>query len=315
MARLKKEILEKEFSYNAFYQMIDSSVLSMFVYDGLPDTIPADILENVFNKKGQLIGFRHDGDLIIAPFEYGADPDVYGYGRKIIARSLNGKVWTFDRIKDADKIAIGWNNSKHCPDYMNLIAAESLNNIHLSLKLNILYSRLKPILTAADDKSKTAIESIIRDIINGKLDSTIISDNFLSMIDERGKAIDVLNVTDVGASDKIQYLVKAFEDVQRLLYTFNGQAIQGNGKLAQQSVDEVNGATSTSFIYPNNKLAHRRLWCDEMNAKFGTNISVKFSDSWLVEMEKYDPEEAHEAAEDEKEGEENDEVQETDEDR
>lgn len=312
MARLKKEILEKEFSYNAFYQMIDSSVLSMFVYDRLPDTIPQDILENVFNKKGQLIGFQYDGDLIIAPFEYGADPDVYGYGKKIIATSRNGKVWTFDRIKDADKIAIGWNNSKHCPDYMNLIAAESLNNIHLSLKLNILYSRLKPILTASDDKSKTAIESIIRDIINGKLDSTIISDNFLSLIDERGKSIDVLNVTDVAASDKIQYLIKAFEDVQRLLYTFNGQAIQGNGKLAQQSVDEVNGATSTSFIYPNNKLAHRQMWCDEMNAKFGTNISVRFSDSWIVEMEKYDENETPDASSEEiQESEENDDEEKT----
>ena len=111
--KIKPEMLEKEFSFNAFYQMIDCSLLPMFEYEGLPDSIPADILENVFNKKGMLIGFRYpeikglyESDLIVAPFTYGAKPDVYGYGQEIIATSRNGKVWHFDRIANAFDIAI-----------------------------------------------------------------------------------------------------------------------------------------------------------------------------------------------------------------
>lgn len=297
---MKKSYIDKDFSFNAFYQMIDCSTLSMFNWQGLPDTVPQDILENVLNKKGRIVFFEDNGEYIIAPFNYASNPDVYGYGRKIIAVSKNGKTWEFDRITDSSRIAIGWNNSKNCPDYLNILCAESLNDIHLSLKLNILYSRLKPILTVTDDKEKAMIEKQINDILNGKVESAIISDNFLSSIDERGRTIDLLNVTDVGASDKIQYLIKAFEDVERLLYTFNGQAIQGNGKLAQQTVDEVNGATSTSFIYPNNKLIHRQTFCSEINSKFGLNVSVNFSPSWVVELEKYDEEERKEIADNEK---------------
>ena len=57
--------------------------------------------------------------------------------------------------------------------------------------------------------------------------------------------------------------------------------------MAQQTVKEVDGSTSLSFIYPNDRLKMRQRGFDEFNRLFGTNISVRFSDAWLTESIKY----------------------------
>ena len=96
-----------------------------------------------------------------------------------------------------------------------------------------------------------------------------------------------MEITDVKNADKLQYIVKAIDDVMRWYLTLYGQAIQGNAKLAQQTVDEVQGTTSASFILPNDKLRMRKKAIEEVNALFGTDIEVDFSDAWKTESVKY----------------------------
>ena len=73
----------------------------------------------------------------------------------------------------------------------------------------------------------------------------------------------------------------------RWIYGLYGQTIQGNGKMAQQTVDEVNGQTSISFIIPNNMLKERRKAIAKFNEIFGYDVSVDFSTAWKTEEMKY----------------------------
>ena len=57
--------------------------------------------------------------------------------------------------------------------------------------------------------------------------------------------------------------------------------------MAQQTVKEVDGSTSLSFIYPNDRLRQRQKGFDKFNKLFGTDISVRYSDAWLTESIKY----------------------------
>jgi hypothetical protein len=90
----------------------------------------------------------------------------------------------------------------------------------------------------------------------------------------------------------LQYITKVVDDYMRWCFGLYGQTIQGNGKLAQQSVDEVNGQTSTSFILPNDMLYQRRLWLDRMKAKgfVPETAEIDFSTAWKVEEVKYQKE-------------------------
>ena len=67
-----------------------------------------------------------------------------------------------------------------------------------------------------------------------------------------------------------------------------GQTINSSSKLAQETVDEVNGAVSASLILPLNMLEARQGMCEEVNRKFGTDISVELSGAWRAEVTRYE---------------------------
>ncbi len=86
----------------------------------------------------------------------------------------------------------------------------------------------------------------------------------------------------------IEYTSKLREDLKRWHLTKYGQTINSSSKLAQETVDEVNGAVSASLILPLSMLEARRQMIDEVNAKFGTNIEVDFSGAWRAEVTRYE---------------------------
>jgi hypothetical protein len=91
--------------------------------------------------------------------------------------------------------------------------------------------------------------------------------------------------------------------------------VQGGNKLAQESVDEVNGYTSTSFILPNDMLYQRKLWLDKMKALqlVPEDAEIDFSTVWKVEEIKYKKEaEAEEVDEQATDGQQPDNSQATD---
>ena len=101
-----------------------------------------------------------------------------------------------------------------------------------------------------------------------------------------GLEIEALTTPEL--ADKIQYTARLREDVLRWHYTRYGQVVQGDTKLAQQSVDEVNGTVSSSLIIPLNMLKARRAMIDEINSKFGLEATVELSGAWRAEVTKYE---------------------------
>ena len=169
---------------------------------------------------------------------------------------------------------------------------DMLTEMFTSLKTNIIYSRLKPVFKVSDDKEAAAVVEAFRKIKDDSEPIQITSNNVLAeALAEAGagaaETIKVLDITDVKNADKLQYIVKCIDDAFRWFFAMIGQAIQGNGKLAQQSVEEVQGTTSMSFILPNDRLKMRRKGWEKANALFGTNVSVDFSDAWKTESIKY----------------------------
>ena len=267
---------------------------TMFAYKKLPDSVPQEFIERflvmsdpvIFWKLDDPAAVRYKGELIVSLGDYADAPDCYGLGERVIATTLSGYT-RHDLIPGKDCVVMH-NNSIYTSD-MPVIAqaVDLLTEALTSFNTNIIYSRLKPVFKATTDKEKTAIETAFNSIKDDSKPIIITSKNVIEEELEGSESIKVLEITDVKNADKIQFIVKAIDDLFRWYLTLYGQAIQGNAKLAQQTVDEVQGTTSASFIIPNDKLRMRKKAIDEVNKLFGTEIEVDFSDAWKTESVKY----------------------------
>ena len=267
---------------------------TMFAYKKLPDSIPQEFIERflilndpvIFWKLDDPDAVRYKDELIVSPGDYADRPDCYGLGKRVIASTLSGYVK--EDLEPGKDCVVMHNNSVYTSD-MPVIsqAVDMITEMLVSLSSNVIYSRNKPVFKASTDKEKAAIETAFNSIKDDSKPIVITSKNVIEEELEGAETIKVLDITDVNNADKIQFIVKAIDDVFRWYLTLYGQAIQGNAKLAQQTVDEVQGTTSASFILPNDKLRMRKKAIDEVNALFGTDIEVDFSDAWKTESVKY----------------------------
>lgn len=271
----------------------------MFKYEGLPNSIPEEFIERFHILNGDIAvwklddpnAFRYKDELIVSCCGYADKPDVYGIGERVIATTLSGYVK--EDLKEGESCIVIHNNSLYTSD-MTIICyfTDMFTEMFTSLKTNIIYSRLKPVFKVTDDKEAAAVKEAFTKIKDDSEPIQITSSNVLAeALAEAGanaaETIKVLDITDVKNADKLQYIVKCIDDAFRWFFSMIGQAIQGNGKLAQQTVDEVQGTTSMSFILPNDRLKMRRKGWDKANKLFSTNVTVDFSDAWKTESIKY----------------------------
>ena len=271
----------------------------MFKYEELPDSIPEEFIERFHILNGDIAvwklddpnAFRYKDELIVSCCGYADKPDAYGIGERVIATTLSG--YAKNDLKEGESCVVIHNNSLYTSD-MAIICyfTDMFTEMFTSLKTNIIYSRLKPVFKVSDEKERAAVLEAFTKIKDDSEPIQITSSNVLAeALAEAGAnptdTIKVLDITDVKNADKLQYIVKCIDDAFRWFFSMIGQAIQGNGKLAQQTVDEVQGTTSMSFILPNDRLKMRRKGWEKVNKLFGTNVTVDFSDAWKTESIKY----------------------------
>ena len=307
ITKLYKEIKKDEESicFNGLLSVLTSA----FRWDGLPDTIRPEYLELYLNLYGQCaICPNKKGEIIVAQVNRGGAPDDYGLGTTPIIATLNGYTETYNEVindvmygNDGHRGVIIYNNDVKTPNSFLRIFSSLLTEAITSFYQNIIHSRYIPVFVASTDIVKNAIERVMPDIIAGK-PAIIVSDNILTEIENGVKTLQTVPINDVDKQEKIQFISKTIDDILRWFLSFYGQAVQGNGKLAQQTVDEVNGTTSASFILPENGYRCREKAIKLLNTTFGYNASLSYNKPWAVELEKYteDIEEPEEPEEPEK---------------
>ncbi|MBQ1293676.1 MAG: hypothetical protein IIY21_06530, partial [Clostridiales bacterium] len=108
------------------------------------------------------------------------------------------------------------------------------------------------------------------------------------ILNDAGDDITVVNITDVNASDKIQYLLHAKDDLTREFLNLYGLHITGTGKMAQQSVEEITGSNNAALVIPYEMMKARNDTLERFNAITGLNVVCQLSKSW--EREEYEAE-------------------------
>ena len=279
-----KEKRQKAYRIESYDELLTNIVTTMFAYGGeFPDELTPYIqCIDIYRILGGAAAiWKNEGKFIITNVDFGDVPDPYGIGTLAICSTCNGIVKQFPNWRENPEIAVFFNNSLWSPDMSIGRFSDAFAELEVSLKLNVLFSRMYPIPVCADNKSKKSIEEAIKSAMDGKI-STILSPDALSKYVDgnTGSGVDLVNITDVEKSSYIQYLAKYRDDLLRWFLSQYGMNSQGSSKMAQQTVDEVNQDSNSSLIIPHDMLKQAKLGCDMCNQKFGWNMSVEFSECW-----------------------------------
>lgn len=267
-----------EARYTTYFTLLYNTLLEMFEYENLPDTIPKRFLESILHANGEVFVSKINDELIASSGTLSGEVDAYGLGTDVIAVCPTGEA----RGKRNIDIAYGINNDTATPDMLIYWIAHLLGETDKSINLNILYTRLLKIPRVNNDKDKAMFEDIVKKLIDGEPEAFCSSDKLSA---ELGAGAEVFELSDVNKVDKLPYLTQFFEDALKRFYNFYGQPMQNQNKRAQSISDEIHGADSISFIIPIQMLKCREALCDNINKIFGTDISVHFSKTWALEYE------------------------------
>lgn len=264
--------------YTTYFTLLLDTLLDMFEWVNLPDTIPKRFLESILHTTGEVFVSRINDKLIASGGTLSGEVDEYGLGTDCIAVCPRGEA---RGVRNVD-IAYGINNDTATPDMLLYWITHLLSETDKSIKLNVIYSRLLKIPKVATEKDKAMFEQMLQKVIDGD-PQAFASSNALDL--EFGAGTEVFELTDSNKIDKLPYLTQFFDDTLKRFYNFYGQPMQNQNKRAQSISDEIHGQDSVSFIIPLQMLRCRQALADNINRIFGTDISVDFSPLWKLEFE------------------------------
>lgn len=281
-------LLKNTMIYRHYVNMELQMLASMFNYDGLPDTIDTNYLELCLIRYGVCAIVKiSDAEYYVGVPALLPPLDNYGFGTVVEMITRNGTVLGHHTV--GVDCALIWNNNTRQPDFDIYRFAECFTDTDVSLSSIVRNSRKSPIPVAKDGRLKTAIDESLNNAQNGIAEYTVVND--VSLVQEVNGAkpdIPVLNLTDPAVSDKIQYLSKYHDDLIRRLATLYGHDMQTTGKMAQQSVEEIQGFDSYSMIIPEVRLNERLKGIEMFNKVFGFSASVDYSLPWRYNIYKQD---------------------------
>lgn len=265
-----------------YWCTLEQILTSMFEYNNLPKGLDRKYIEHTLIRFGCCAIVKINDEFFVGVPAIMPPLDNYGIGTEITITTYNGQHQK--RGKIGENCALIWNNTEFVGDFIISWYAKMFKEIDVSMEANVFNSRLHPIPVARNSKIKSAIDNIFKSIKGETKNNdtySILSDTaFAEEINGTASKIDVLNLTDVKDVDKLQYLSKFHDDLLRRFCTLYGHSMQTTGKMAQQTVEEIQGYDSFSMIIPSNRLEERQKGIAEFNRVFGENVTVEYNEAW-----------------------------------
>lgn len=268
---LKDFVKDKEQSTRAdiFYML--NRLMSMFKYDGLPETIPKKFLDYYLFVNGH--GFITDvkDDLYIFVGGLGGEPDpyyrptIYTVANPALNLSKMYKIGEDGILMRNDTMMYGLLPllSKYCS-----LLAENL----VTMRTADIMLRIIALLSAPDDATKKSCDIFLADIEAGKLGS-IAENRFLDGIKMQSPP-----------SNNGSYLTQFIELHQYLKGSlYNELGLNANFNMKREALGAGESGLNADILFPlvDDMLANRQECLDEVNKMFGTNITVEFNSTWV----------------------------------
>lgn len=255
----------------------------MFRYEGLPESIPRQYLENYLLVNGHCViakDLRHPEDENLYAFvgAAGGEPDIYYRPTRYMVANPS--------LQTSNQYYISTTDPNHEPNavlvrndtmwqglypMMARYAALISENL-LTIRTADVMLRVLALITAPDDASRLAADQFLKDITEGHL-ASIAENRFLDGIRMQNPP-----------SNNGSYLTQFIELHQYLVGSFyNEVGLNANYNMKREALSESETGLNDDSLMPlcEDMLRCRQEDMDRVNAMFGTSIKVYLDSSWL----------------------------------
>ena len=273
----QSQIKDKDTSVNAYIDRGLAMCQSMFLWDGLPDSIPQKELERLLHTNGNCFVTQVDGTLYALQGAKGGEPDVYDrptiYTVANVALQLNKN---YDIAKDGVLIE----NDSNGQSLLPLLGkyAVLMTDAQISLNTASILSRITMLISASDDKTKASAELFLQKILNG--DFSIIGESaFL-----KGVQLQTAPTTN---TNYINQLIELVQYYRASLCNDLGLNANYNMKRERLNLGETSMNVDLLLPYVDDMLRERQQAAKAINEMYGTEITVELNSSWALNRESY----------------------------
>ena len=263
-------------NFNRLFNLFSTLALNRFKWDNLPKGLESRHIENALFRFGQA-GFVDDKDLgLICLPSSPRGLNVYGDPTEIL---LTGNGYSKEyKVKDVVRIM---NNDLCYPTIVHInYYADKISRCDKAIDMNVRHQKTPYILKTTKQNElsmKNLINKIERD------DYAIFIDEKMTNGGDTGLIVDQTLVPFV--ADKLQeHKNNLVCELLTILGLNNNDS--NNMKKERLIVDEVNANNQEIEMYLDTDFKNRKKACEEINAKFGLNITVdKVKYDWAKEIE------------------------------
>lgn len=274
----KSYVKNKDKAVTTFINNTLNKLQEMFIYDGLPDTLPQSELERILITNGNAFITEINGNIYALQGTLGGEIDEYNRPKfYTVANVALNLTKTFNIKNDG----VLMKNDYLMTGIMPIIYKYGalLVEAEISLNSSAILSRIQLLISAPDDKTKASADLFIDKIING--DFSIIAENaFLDGVKMQN--------APVGHS---KYITQFIELVQYYKASFLHEiGLNSNYNMKREHLNDEEILLNVDALLPFiDNMYHCRLNAiNEINEKYNLNIVVDYNSAWKTTHEERD---------------------------
>lgn len=262
-----------ENGYNYYFNKILNLVANMFVWDGLPESLPQREIEYNLILKGYCVPVMHQGQLVTTNLNlYGYDkyynPDRYT-GSQPILGTMEGDIEAIIYDNSLQYQYLGIKADSGMATFIGRYA-RLLADIDSTIDIYMINKRNTDYPVASDSKTINSIKRFFK--LREKGYTGIITDDSVL---ETFKSINNTN----SDTEKLNDLLLAKKTIMSDMLTELGIKTRST-KRAQMQIEEVDADEQLLLINQSDRLESRILGCEAMNKVFGLNATVRLNEKY-----------------------------------
>ena len=273
--KYQEQIKNKDKSVNGYIRKMLAITQAMFVYKGLPETLPQSNLENLLQTNGNVFVTEVGGKMYAFTGGLGGVPNAYNEATEYVVSNpylqLN-KSYKIDVEGVLIKNDSGANSLLPIFGKYGVLCSDTL----LSLNTCSVLSRITMLISASDDKTKQSADDFVNKIMQG--DFSVIGENAFF------KGVNLQSISTQSAN-QITQLIELLQYFKASAFNEIGLNANYNLKRERLNTSEVQMNVDALNPYVDNMLQERKKAVDKINAMFGTEISVELGSSWAIRKE------------------------------
>lgn len=274
----QKLIKDKDTAVLSIIEDTLAKTQSMFVWYGLPDSIPSIAFERILQENGNCFVTLVNGKLYALAGTAGGEMDAYNrptfYTVANPALKLNKN---YDLRADGVYIENDTNGKGLLPIIGKY--AVLLTDGVISLNTATVLSRITMLISASDDKTKESADDFVNKILAG--DFSVIGENAFF------KGVNMQHAP-TSNTHQLTQLIETIQYFKASMLNELGLNANFNMKRERLNWGEVSMNEDVLLPYVDNMLKCRQTAAQKINEMFGTEISVTLGSSWNLNHENYE---------------------------